>query len=146
MRDQVLKHLKAFKANRWLHEQIKDFSLFVLCIGVFGLLAIPDYVYIWFSAIWSSLAVLLLKVLLQPRCVWNIAAVRNQGPYQGHKGNRYLYLPSVYIAETGYTGNDGRPILGLYAGEFIRKNRYARTKQVLQYKYIYIGKMLSGIQ
>lgn len=95
MKDQVLKHLKAFKANRWLHEKIKDLSFFVLCIGVFGLLAIPDYVYIWFPAILSSLAVLLLKVLLQPRCVWNIEAVSNKGPYRGHRDYQYVFLPSV---------------------------------------------------
>ena len=51
---------------------------------------------------------------------------KKPGPYRGHrKQGTYFDMPGpkLYIAEIGSYGKNGRPILGLYAGEGIESGR-----------------------
>jgi hypothetical protein len=121
----IAKHLGAFKANRWIHEKIHSFFMFVFLLCLFGILMIPSILCTWIVV--SSLCVLewVLKELFQPKIFARVPSKSSQGPFVGHtRGKRFFSLPELYVANTGYYGKDNNPIRGLYAGEYIKKRRW----------------------
>ena len=113
-----------FKAHRCLHDKIHKFSIMLLCFSSVGWLFFPDVGIIWAFAISLSLLEIVLKSLFQPRIVQTVNAYKLHGPYRGASMRGMYYdMPKLYIAETGSYGTNGRPILGLYAGEDIDRKR-----------------------
>ena len=74
----------------------------------------------------GGLATICIKVMLQPKIVQIVESQKMHGIFKGERSAKFFELPQLYVAETGYTEDDGRPILGLYAGEKIEKGRYKK--------------------
>ena len=94
-----------------------------MCLGLAGWFSFPPLASVWVFSIALSPLVYVLNSRFQPRIVQEVNAVK-QGPYIGHcRQDKHFGMPKLYIAETGSYGRDGRPILGLYAGEDIQSGR-----------------------
>ena len=115
-------HFAVFKAHRWLHDKINKFSIMLFWLSFVGWFVFPHVRTIWAIAMSLSLLEIVLKWQFQPRIIRTVDAKRH-GPYIGASGTTNFDMPKLYIAETGSYGTNGRPILGLYAGEDIDYRR-----------------------
>ena len=115
-------HFAVFKAHRWLHDKINKFSIMLFWLSFVGWFVFPHVRTIWAIAMSLSLLEIVLKWQFQPRIIQTVDAKRH-GPYIGGSGTTKFDMPKLYIAETGSYGTNGRPILGLYAGEDIDYRR-----------------------
>ena len=116
-------HFAVFKANRWLHDKIHKFSIMLFFLSSAGRFIFPHVPTIWAIAISLSLLEVVIKSMFQPRIIQTVDAYKRHGPYIGASGTKNYDMPKLYIAETGSYGTNGRPILGLYAGEDIDYRR-----------------------
>ena len=115
--------LAVFKAHRWLHHTIEKCCIIVVGLGLAGCFSVPHLASVWVFSIALSSLVWVLKKRFQPRIVQEVNTVVH-GPYIGDRRmHKQIDKPKLYIAETGSYGRDGRPILGLYAGEDIQSGR-----------------------
>ena len=128
---------KVFKAQRFLHNRIKQTSLSLGLVSLVLLLSwysIFHETWTWFPAIMSlvlSTCTFLFSAMLgiEHKIVMIVPRMERfhndrhsfNGHFQNIPGRGF---PSVYVAETGSRDEFNRPILGLYAGEDIMEGRW----------------------